>query len=100
MGQKQSAIESTKASNYTNHQLTGSNQTGTKKNMKKTSTNDDMLVEYDFDYKKAKPNRFIAEGSPEQYLIELDPDVAEVFKSSEAVNQVLRAIMQAMPKAA
>jgi hypothetical protein len=67
--------------------------------MKKTSTNDDMLVEYDFDYKKAKPNRFIAEGSPKQYLIELDPDVAEVFKSSEAVNQVLRAIMQAMPKA-
>lgn len=68
--------------------------------MKKTSYNDDMLVEYEFDYQKAKPNRFVAEAKSDHYLIELDPDVAEVFKSSEFVNQVLRAIMLAMPKAA
>lgn len=67
--------------------------------MKKTSDNDDMLVEYEFDYQKAKPNRFVAEGQSDHYLIKLDPDVAEVFKTSESVNQVLRAIMQAMPKA-
>ncbi len=68
--------------------------------MKKTPTSDDMLVEYEFDYRKAKPNRFAAKDSPDHYLIELDPDVAEVFKTSEAVNQVLRAIVRTMPKAA
>ncbi len=56
----------------------------------------DMLDEYDFDYSKAKPNRF-AERFKDVTLVALDPDVATVFETSEAVNDVLRALIKTMP---
>jgi hypothetical protein len=56
---------------------------------------DDILPEYHFDYSKAKPNRF-ARQSP-QITVTLDPDVAEVFTTSEAVNKALRALLNALP---
>lgn len=49
-------------------------------------------------YRQAKPNRFAPDR--EQQIIILDPDVAEVFTNSEAVNKVLRALIAAMPQAA
>lgn len=55
----------------------------------------DMLPEYNFDYTKAKPNRFSAQNTP--ITITLDADIAEVFKDSEAVNKALRAILSAVP---
>lgn len=58
------------------------------------NTEQDLLPEYQFDYAKAKPNRF-AEQSP--ITITLDADIAAIFKDSEAVNKVLRAIVLAMP---
>ena len=54
----------------------------------------DLLPEYHFDYTKAKPNRF-AEQPP--VTITLDADIAAVFKDAKAVNNVLRAIVLAMP---
>jgi hypothetical protein len=60
--------------------------------------NDDLLPEYNFDYKKAKPNRFAIKDS--QRVIVLDPDVAEYFEDSESVNRILRAIIGNMPQAA
>ena len=54
----------------------------------------EMLPEYDFDYTKAKPNRFAQK--PGMTVI-LDPDVAEVFTTSGAVNRALRAIISAIP---
>ncbi|MEO7912063.1 MAG: hypothetical protein ABIV47_20660 [Roseiflexaceae bacterium] len=72
--------------------------------MKKTSTSsdtpqdNDMQAEYHFDYTKARPNRFaptIAEGSR---VVVLDPDIAKVFRSPDAVNVVLRALIATMPK--
>ena len=60
--------------------------------------NDDLLPEYNFDYKKAKPNRFAIKES--QRVIVLDPDVAEYFEDSESVNRILRAIIGNMPQAA
>jgi len=57
--------------------------------------NDDMLPEYEFDYKKAKKNRFAEEYS---ITVTLDSDVAEVFTSSESVNKALRAVISAIPK--
>lgn len=60
--------------------------------------NDDLLPEYNFDYKKAKPNRFAVKDS--QRIIVLDPDVAEYFEDSESVNRLLRAIIGNMPQAA
>lgn len=58
------------------------------------ASEDDMLPEYDFDYRKARPNRFATKTG---VTVTLDPDVAEVFTTSEAVNKALRAIISAMP---
>ena len=59
---------------------------------------DDMLSEYHFDYSKARPNRF-AEGITEGSLIVvLEPELARVFKTSEQVRTILRAIADALPQ--
>jgi len=59
---------------------------------------DEILPEYDFDYRKARPNRFapnVAEGS---LVVVLDPDIAQIFTTPESVKKVLRALIQTMPK--
>lgn len=56
-----------------------------------------MLDEYHFDYRKAKPNRFLGGLSENTVMVALDPDIAEVFTTSDSVNQVLRALINAMP---
>lgn len=60
--------------------------------------NDDLLSEYNFDYKKARPNRF-AEQTHKSVTVTLDADVAKVFKTSEDVNNALRALLSAIPQA-
>lgn len=60
----------------------------------------DLLPEYDFDYRKARPNRFATQTGKAPVTVTLDPDVAEVFKTSEAVNHALRALLSAIPKTA
>ena len=57
-----------------------------------------LRAEYRFDYAKAKPNRFAERAQPGAVAILLDPDVAQVFKSAESVNTVLRAIVATMPR--
>ena len=64
---------------------------------KKAGKPERMRSEYRFDYKKAKPNRFAAEMSKGSVAVVLEPDVAAVFKSSEAVNTLLRSVISAMP---
>jgi len=54
----------------------------------------EMLPEYEFDYSNAKSNRFAQEA----LTVALDPDVAQIFNTSEAVNKALRAILTAIPK--
>ena len=56
--------------------------------------NDDLLPEYNFDYGKAKPNRF----AKQVVNVTLDEDVAKIFTTSDAVNKALRAILMALPK--
>ena len=59
---------------------------------------DNMLAEYHFDYSKARPNRFargIAEGS---LIVVLEPELAQVFKTSEQVKAILRAIADTLPQ--
>jgi hypothetical protein len=58
---------------------------------------DEALSEYDFDYKKAKPNRFAGRISKERVVVLLDPDVSQVFTTPESVNTVLRALITATP---
>ena len=63
----------------------------------KISTSDEMRPEYDFS--KARPNRFARHfGGRGQggVLVLLEPDVAEVFDSSEKVNQFLRTTLAAV----
>ena len=57
---------------------------------------DDLLPEYNFDYRKAKPNRFAIRE--DQQVVVLDPDVAQHFRDSESVNRVLRALITNMPQ--
>ncbi len=64
-----------------------------------SNSEDELLPEYHFDYKKAKPNRFAnPSGKQKLTVVVLDDDVAEVFLTSEAVNKVLRALIEAMPQ--
>jgi hypothetical protein len=62
--------------------------------MKKT---DEMPEELNLDYSKARSNRFAEKyKESEPVVVLLDPDVAEIFTSSEAVNKALRALIDTM----
>ena len=61
---------------------------------------DALKPKYDFDYRKAKPNRFAGKGGKDRTVVELDADVAVVFSTAKTVNKALRALMTAMPKKA
>ena len=56
---------------------------------------DELAEHYDFDYGKAKPNRFAARLAQEQVMVVLDPDMAAIFPTSEAVNEALRVLATA-----
>jgi hypothetical protein len=73
--------------------------------MKKASTNksrakrsEDMPPEYDFDYTKAKPNRFAGRIAKDRVVVLLDPEVSKVFTDSESVNEALRGLITTSPK--
>jgi hypothetical protein len=72
--------------------------------MKKTPANKtrtrkvaDMAKEYRFDYSKARPNRFASRMQDGPLVAVIDPDVAKIFPTAEAVNKALRALIAAMP---
>ena len=65
---------------------------------KKRQTSNGMRPEYRFDYSKSKPNRFANALSKDSVAVVLDPDVAQVFDSSQSVNAVLRTLISAMRK--
>lgn len=58
----------------------------------------DIRAEYHFDYRKARPNRFAALMKGRTVAVVLDPDVASVFQTSEAVNSLLRSVISALPQ--
>jgi hypothetical protein len=62
--------------------------------MSAQTNTEDLLPEYNFDYSKAKANRF----AQKVIIVTLDEDVAKVFTDSESVNKALRAILTALPK--
>ncbi len=61
---------------------------------------DELRDEYDFDYGKAKTNRYAAalgglkSGGRVFYL---EPEVASRFATSEEVNRLLKALLETMP---
>jgi len=60
-------------------------------------TSDELRDDYRFDYTRAKPNRFASRVDEGRLVVALDPDVSDVFTTPEAVNKVLRALIEAMP---
>lgn len=63
------------------------------------NSDDELLDEYQFNYQKAKPNRFAQHSeTPSLTVVVLDEDVAKVFKTPESVNKVLRALIESMPQ--
>jgi hypothetical protein len=64
---------------------------------KRSTLRDPLGKEYRFDYSRAKPNRFAREMSEGAVTVVLEPDVAAIFKSSKAVNTLLRSVVGAMP---
>jgi hypothetical protein len=63
-----------------------------------SNSNDELLDEYHFDYKKAKINRFAGRDDKELLkVVVLDEDVAQVFTTPESVNKILRALIKSMP---
>ena len=63
---------------------------------KHQTVRDTMRKEYRFDYSRAKPNRFREKMSEGVVTVVLEPDVAAIFKSSQAVNSLLRSVIAAM----
>src|ERR1043165_1183320 len=64
---------------------------------KKPADEETLRSEYRFDYSRSKPNRFAAKMSKGTVAVVLEPDVAEIFGSSEVVNDLLRSIIAAIP---
>jgi hypothetical protein len=60
-------------------------------------TDFELAPEYEFDYTKAKPNRF-ANSIDRLKVVVLDEDVAKVFTTPESVNKALRALIEVMPR--
>ena len=58
---------------------------------------EDMKPEYHFDYTKAKPNRFAQKQADGSLVVVLEPDIAQVFSTPDAVKRVLRALIATMP---
>ena len=64
----------------------------------KQNSEDKLLPEYDFDYRQAKPNRFLPQNEEQRLkVVVLDEDVAKVFKTPESDNKALRALIESMP---
>jgi hypothetical protein len=60
-------------------------------------TDFELASEYEFDYTKAKSNRFVNSANGLKVVV-LDEDVAKVFTTPESVNKALRALIEVMPR--
>ncbi len=57
--------------------------------------NSELLSEYMIDYTKVKRNPYF---TLHKLLVELDEDVVNAFNSEESINEILKTIVNAMPK--
>ena len=60
----------------------------------------ELVAEYTFDYSRSRPNKFAARMKENAVAVVLEPDVAQVFDSSDSVNQLLRSVISALPRRA
>jgi hypothetical protein len=64
------------------------------KNISSKPSHDTLRAEYALDYAKSSPNRFAAKLKGTTAIV-LQPDVAQVFQSADAVNDLLRSAIAA-----
>lgn len=55
-----------------------------------------MLPEYDFS--RARPNKYASRYAKGALVVTLDPDVAAVFRGADEVNEALRALAVVVKK--
>lgn len=55
---------------------------------------DDLLPEYEFDYRNDRSNRFATKAASNPLTVELEPDVAAVYPDATAVNEALRFLIR------
>jgi len=58
----------------------------------------ELRAEYTLDYSRSRPNRFASRMAENAVAVVLDPDVAQVFDSSDSVNRLLRSVISALPQ--
>jgi hypothetical protein len=68
--------------------------TKTKSVRGKRRNREDMLKEYDFS--RARPNKYASRYARNTLVVTLDPDVAAVFPGTREVNEALRALAGVM----
>jgi hypothetical protein len=57
-----------------------------------------VACHYDFAYSRSRPNRFASRLNLGRVRsVVLEPDVAEVFRSSDQVNEFLRSVITNLP---
>jgi hypothetical protein len=57
---------------------------------------DELRAEYQFDFRKSRPNRFASRRGKDAVAVVLEPDVAQVFDSSRSVNRLLHSVIEAV----
>ncbi|OGU13359.1 MAG: hypothetical protein A2X61_14760 [Ignavibacteria bacterium GWB2_35_12] len=58
-----------------------------------------MRKEYDFDYSTGTRGKYARKATEKNGYVKLTDDVHKYFKTSEDVNNALRAVIEAFPKA-
>jgi hypothetical protein len=58
---------------------------------------DELRPEYEFNFGTSRPNRFASRMGKDAVAVVLEPDVAQVFDSSQSVNRLLRSVIEAVP---
>lgn len=66
-----------------------------KKIIKNTEDNNELRTEYEIDYSKVERNPYF---KTDRVFVEVDKEVAEIFQSSENINNILKVIAQSLNK--
>lgn len=94
MGSSQGGLQSREAS----CPLPGASVSSMKKMPTRSEEKDEMRPEYDFDYSKARRNPYAARLKGHSVAVLLAPDVAPSFPTADSVNDILRAVINAVPR--
>jgi hypothetical protein len=70
----------------------------TSRKPRKSRPESGLRAEYILDYSRSRSNRFASRVREKAVAVVLEPDVAQVFDSSDSVNRLLRSVISALPQ--